>query len=130
MSGFRMSNTNPNKAREESEQLEPTKLIFLFAEGVRTEINYFNQLAKYHSCQDRDLRVFDRWKVNTGHSNQYLLTKNIEEYIEKVNNGKEKEVEMAKNAGLQICTLGKRILRCETAPLCGLSAVMYASGEF
>lgn len=41
-----------------------------------------------------------------------------------------KEVEMAKNAGLRICTLGKRILRCETAPLCGLSAVMYASGEF
>lgn len=41
-----------------------------------------------------------------------------------------KEVEMAKSAGLRICTLGKRILRCETAPLCGLSAVMYASGEF
>lgn len=41
-----------------------------------------------------------------------------------------KEVEMARRAGLKICTLGKRILRCETAPLCGLSAVMYASGEF
>ena len=42
----------------------------------------------------------------------------------------QKEVEQAKDAGLHICTLGKRILRCETAPLCGLSAVMYASGEF
>ncbi len=41
-----------------------------------------------------------------------------------------REVEQAKDAGLRICTLGKRILRCETAPLCGLSAVMYASGEF
>ena len=41
-----------------------------------------------------------------------------------------KEVEMAKEAGLDICTLGSRILRCETAPLCALSAVMYASGEF
>lgn len=40
------------------------------------------------------------------------------------------EVEQAKEAGLSICTLGKRILRCETAPLCALSAVMYASGEF
>lgn len=40
------------------------------------------------------------------------------------------EVEKAKDAGLAICTLGKRILRCETAPLCALSAVMYASGEF
>ncbi len=40
------------------------------------------------------------------------------------------EVEKARDAGLQVCTLGKRILRCETAPLCALSAVMYASGEF
>ena len=42
----------------------------------------------------------------------------------------EREVQQAKGAGLRICTLGKRILRCETAPLCGLSAVMYAFGEF
>ena len=42
----------------------------------------------------------------------------------------EKEVEQARNAGLQVCTLGSRILRCETAPLCALSAVMYATGEF
>lgn len=40
------------------------------------------------------------------------------------------EVALAKEYGLEICTLGKRILRCETAPLCALSAVMYASGEF
>ena len=42
----------------------------------------------------------------------------------------EKEVEQARDAGLRVCTLGSRILRCETAPLCALSAVMYASGEF
>ena len=42
----------------------------------------------------------------------------------------EKEVEQAREAGLQVCTLGKRILRCETAPLCALSAVMYHAGEF
>lgn len=42
----------------------------------------------------------------------------------------EKEVVMAQQAGLQVCTLGSRILRCETAPLCALSAVMYATGEF
>ena len=40
------------------------------------------------------------------------------------------EVEQAAKAGLQVCTLGKRILRCETAPLCALSAVMYDAGEF
>ena len=42
----------------------------------------------------------------------------------------EREVEQARAAGLQVCTLGSRILRCETAPLCALSAVMYAAGEF
>ena len=41
-----------------------------------------------------------------------------------------REVELAKELGLHICTLGNRILRCETAPLCALSAVMYAIGEF
>jgi len=40
------------------------------------------------------------------------------------------EIEQAAAAGLQICTLGSRILRCETAPLCALSALMYAIGEF
>ena len=42
----------------------------------------------------------------------------------------EREVEQAREAGLHVCTLGKRILRCETAPLCALSAVMYDAGEF
>lgn len=40
------------------------------------------------------------------------------------------EVELASKLGMEICTLGSRILRCETAPLCALSAVMYDSGEF
>ena len=40
------------------------------------------------------------------------------------------EVKQAMDAGLTVCTLGKRILRCETAPLCAISAVMYDAGEF
>lgn len=40
------------------------------------------------------------------------------------------EIQAAQHAGLQICTLGPRILRCETAPLCALSALLYATGEF
>ena len=42
----------------------------------------------------------------------------------------ESEVAQARESGLQVCTLGKRILRCETAPLCAISAVMYDAGEF
>ena len=40
------------------------------------------------------------------------------------------EVAQAQQAGLRVCTLGPRILRCETAPLCALSAVMYHIGQF
>lgn len=42
----------------------------------------------------------------------------------------EKEIAQASAAGFRVCTLGRRILRCETAPLCALSAVMYDAGEF
>lgn len=35
------------------------------------------------------------------------------------------EAEQARSCGLTLITLGKRILRCETAPICALSAVMY-----
>ncbi len=39
------------------------------------------------------------------------------------------EADMAVRRGLLPVTLGKRILRCETAPLCALSAVMYETGN-
>ena len=42
----------------------------------------------------------------------------------------EKEAQLAQDAGLSCVSIGPRILRCETAPLCALSAVMYAAGEF
>jgi 16S rRNA (uracil1498-N3)-methyltransferase len=40
------------------------------------------------------------------------------------------EASRAQEAGMELCTLGTRILRCETAPLCALSAVMFATGEY
>ena len=39
------------------------------------------------------------------------------------------EAELAERCGIQPITLGKRILRCETAPLCALSAVMFETGN-
>ena len=41
----------------------------------------------------------------------------------------ESEVELALSLGIPSLTLGPRILRCETAPLCALTAVMYAGGQ-
>ena len=40
----------------------------------------------------------------------------------------EEEAALAGRNNLKICSLGPRILRCETAPLCALTAVLYASG--
>ena len=39
------------------------------------------------------------------------------------------EVKLAIDANMQSVSLGKRILRCETAPLVALSIVMYESGN-
>lgn len=40
----------------------------------------------------------------------------------------QEEVRTAQQYQMKICTLGPRILRCETAPLCALSAVLFAAG--
>ena len=42
----------------------------------------------------------------------------------------DEEAEAARRAGLLSVSLGPRILRCETAPLAALAAVMYESGNF
>ena len=39
------------------------------------------------------------------------------------------EAKLAKIAGLRICSMGERILRCETAPVVAVSALMYATGN-
>ena len=39
------------------------------------------------------------------------------------------EADLAKATNCHICSMGERILRCETAPVVALSAVMYATGN-
>ncbi len=39
------------------------------------------------------------------------------------------EAELAHSLGFRICSMGPRILRCETAPLAALTALMYATGN-
>jgi len=41
----------------------------------------------------------------------------------------EYEADMAKVCGIHVCSMGERILRCETAPVVGVTAVMYATGN-
>ena len=40
------------------------------------------------------------------------------------------EAELARQVGLEICAMGPRILRCETAPMAALTALMYATNNF
>ena len=39
------------------------------------------------------------------------------------------EADLARVIGCHVCSMGERILRCETAPIVALSALMYASGN-
>ena len=39
------------------------------------------------------------------------------------------EVDLAAAAGIQACAMGPRILRCETAPVVALTAMMYETGN-
>lgn len=39
------------------------------------------------------------------------------------------EAELARRVGLNICSMGERILRCETAPVVALTALMYGTGN-
>ena len=42
----------------------------------------------------------------------------------------EKEAQQAQDAGLACVSIGPRILRCETAPVAALCAIMYQTGNF
>ena len=39
------------------------------------------------------------------------------------------EAELARSKGFAVCAMGPRILRCETAPLIPLTAILYESGD-
>ena len=39
------------------------------------------------------------------------------------------EADLARITGLHLCSMGERILRCETAPVVALTAAMYATGN-
>lgn len=39
------------------------------------------------------------------------------------------EADLARIVGLHVCSMGERILRCETAPIVALSALMYSTGN-
>lgn len=91
-----------------------------YSEALRCARESEKALLFYENEQATTLHM----ALETGHFQSISLLTGPEGGLEA------EEVKHAKEAGLEICTLGRRILRCETAPLCALSAVMYAAGEF
>ncbi len=91
-----------------------------FNEAISRAIQADKAILFYENEHATTLRM----ALETGAYHSVSLLTGPEGGLEKV------EVEKARQAGMEICTLGNRILRCETAPLCALSAVMYHTGEF
>ncbi|MDP4120670.1 MAG: 16S rRNA (uracil(1498)-N(3))-methyltransferase [Bacillota bacterium] len=56
--------------------------------------------------------------------------KNISIFIGSEGGFEEGEIEKIKKAGGSVATLGRRILRAETAPLAAISIIMYETGNF
>lgn len=91
-----------------------------FAEAISRAIEADKAILFYENEHATTLRM----SLDTGTYGSVSLLTGPEGGLEAA------EVEKAREQGMEICTLGSRILRCETAPLCALSAVMYHTGEF
>lgn len=84
----------------------------------------FDTAIKMTSQFETALLFYEKGGNDLG-SNLKSDTKSVAIFIGSEGGFEEKEVQKAENAGVLTTTLGKRILRCETAPLCALSAIMY-----
>ena len=91
-----------------------------FEEAISRAIQADKAILFYENEQATTLRM----ALETGEYHSVSLLTGPEGGLETI------EVEKARVKGMEICTLGSRILRCETAPLCALSAIMYHTGEF
>lgn len=94
-------------------------------------LNSYDEALKRAACSDLAILFYENEQGRTLHDALSQKSYSSVSLLTGPEGGLESaEVKKAVDAGLKVCTLGKRILRCETAPLCALSAVMYDSGEF
>lgn len=92
----------------------------------------FKQAVQQISAENQDVENVIFYECG-GESVKKLLDsspKNINIFIGSEGGFEPAEVEMIENAGGHSATLGKRILRAETAPLVALSIVMFSTGNF
>ncbi len=87
--------------------------------------SYYNSLQNF----DLSLVCYEGGGKRFNEVKELDSSKNISLFIGSEGGFDESEVEKAKENGAVLVTLGSRILRCETAPVCAISIIMNLSGN-
>ena len=102
--------------------------------GIIPEVRYIGEFAEALDCAlKKDLALF-MYETGERESLNEVLDSRRDIKSAAIITGPEGgfaefEAKLASIAGLHICSMGGRILRCETAPIVALTAVMYATGN-
>lgn len=102
--------------------------------GIIPQVSWAGELADaFNAAVNRDLGLF-MYEAGEREALDDVLGANKEIKTAAIITGPEGgfaqfEVDLAKICKLHICSMGERILRCETAPVVALTAVMYATGN-
>lgn len=94
--------------------------LFNYVDMLDAAIKKDKQLFLYETGDDR---VSLKTAINSSDAKSYAIITGPEGGFTKA------EADMARGVGFSICSLGERILRCETAPLVALNCVMYDTGN-
>ena len=125
---------DPQNAQRKIERI--SKIAFEAAkQSERGQIPKVNGILEYHTMlqslkeNEKHLFLFERGGIALRTAMQQKPCHNISIISGPEGGFSAEEVEQAAAAGCILTSLGKRILRCETAPMCALIAVMYETGN-
>ena len=102
--------------------------------GIIPQVGWENELADaFNVARSKDLGLFMS-ETGERESLASVLENNRQIRSAAILTGPEGgfaefEADLARIVGLHVCSMGERILRCETAPIVALSALMYSSGN-
>ncbi len=102
--------------------------------GIIPQVGWENELADaFNVARSKDLGLF-MYETGERESLASVLENNRQIRSAAILTGPEGgfaefEADLARIVGLHVCSMGERILRCETAPIVALSALMYSTGN-
>lgn len=126
--------SRPDEKQAKKKQARYQKIALEAAQqsgrGIVPQIMDMTSLENAVKNDDSELKIL--FYEGGGESLKTMITPNIKSisvYIGPEGGFEEKEVEIIKNAGGKIASLGPRILRTQTAPVAALTAIMLLSGN-